>query len=114
MNTDKRKQLRSDYKAKPATGGVYAIDCGGDNSRTIKSSVDMPGLQNRFQFALNTNTCPDPTLREKWERYGTKAFSLVVLEELVMKQEQTAADFRDELKLLYSMWLDKLACDGRE
>lgn len=107
MNTDRRKQLRDDYKHKPAVGGVYAIDCSADDSRTIKSTVDMPGIRNRFQFAMNTRTCPDPTLRAKWEHYGAEAFSLTVLEELDMKQDQTSREFADEVRLLCEMWTDK-------
>lgn len=107
MDTNKRKQIRSDYKNKPAVGGVYAIDCSGDNSRTMKSSVDIQGIRSRFQFAQNTKTCPDPTLRAKWDKYGTEAFTLTVLEELNMKQDQTAKEFAEEVRLLHELWEDK-------
>lgn len=109
MNADKRKQLKNDYRNKPAVGAVYAIGCGGDPRRMIKSTTDIAGIQNRFQFAQATNTCPDPAFRGEWEKYGAEAFSFEVLEALEMKKDQTADEFADDIRLLHALWLEKLA-----
>lgn len=107
MNADRKKQLKSDYKSKPATGAVYAILCSGNQRRIVKSTVDVGGIQSRFRFAMATKSCPDPMLNNEWLQYGSDAFSLVILEELTMKEDQTAAEFAEDMKQLYELWLEK-------
>lgn len=111
MDADKRKRIKDDYKSKVAVGAVYAIECGGTRRRIIKSTTNIDGIKNRFQFALKTKSCPDPALRDEWLKFGSDAFSLVVLEELRMKEDQSAGEFADDIKLLYELWLEKLAND---
>lgn len=107
MNADKRKQLRDEYKSKQQTGGVYAIVCSGNNKRYIRSSVDLEGIQNRFRFAQSTRCCPEPWLRDDWTQFGTDSLSMVVLEELQKKEDQTPREFAEDVKLLCDMWLEK-------
>lgn len=114
MDAEKRKQLRNDYKRKPAVGAVYAISCSGNHSRKIYSTVDIGGLQNRFAFSQAIKGCPDPTLRREWEAYGFDSFSLEVLEELRMKEDQTPKAFAEEVKLLQALWEEKDAAGRPE
>lgn len=107
MNTDKKRQLKYDYKNKPAIGAVYAIECSGNQRRIIKSTVDIGGIKIRFQFAMATKTCPDPMLHNEWLQYGSESFSLIILEERKMKEEQTSREFADDMKQLYELWLKK-------
>lgn len=111
MNSDKRKQLKNNYKNKAAVGGVYAIECSGNHRRCIKSTVDIAGIKNRFQFALSIKGCPDPIMNNEWIQYGSDAFSLVILEELTMKDGQTPKEFANDIALLYEMWLEKTAAE---
>lgn len=106
MNAEQKKQLREGYKERLALGGVYAIDCKGSSRRLIKSTVDLGGIQNRFRFALSTKGCPDPALRQEWEQFGSQAFTLTVLEELPRKEDQTAQEYAEEIKLLLKMRLE--------
>lgn len=108
MNEEKKRQIRNEYKSKPAVGAIYALECSGNKRRCIKSTVDIEGLKNRFQFALSIKGCPDPVMTAEWKEYGSESFSLVVLEELKMKEDQTAREFRDDMKQLYELWLEKL------
>ena len=107
MNEQKRIQIRDDYKSKPNVGAVYAIDCSGNQRRLLKWTVDIEGLKNRFKFALATKGSPDPALNTEWKQYGSESFSLVVLEEMEMKKDQTAREFREDMKQLYELWLEK-------
>lgn len=107
MNADKRKQLINDYKTKPSVGAVYAIDCSGNHRRIVKSTVDIGGIQSRFQFAMSIKGCPDPMLNNEWIQYGSESFSLVILEELKMKKDQSPREFADDMKQLYKLWLEK-------
>lgn len=108
MDENKKKQIKYDYKNKPAVGAVYAIECSGNQHRFVKSTVDIEGVKNRFRFATMTKTCPDPALYKECNQYGPESFSLVILEELKMKEGQTARAFADDIKQLHELWLEKL------
>ena len=106
MNEDRKKQLARDYKKKCAVGAVYQITCGGSGRKIVKSTVDMDAIQSRFQFALATKSCPDPALRAEWLEYGAESFSLSVLEEIKKKEDQSSAEFAEDVKALREMWLE--------
>ena len=113
MDADKRKQLISDYKRKLNVGAVYALECSGNNRRWIKSTTDIQGIKNRFQFSMSMKGCPDPATRAECEKYGYDSVSLVVLEELKMKEDQTDKEFADEIKVLKELWVDKLSSEEK-
>lgn len=113
MDPEKKKQLKKDYKSKLAVGAVYCVECSGDQSRIIKSTVDIGGIKSRFEFACKTESCPDPAIYNEWSKYGSKSFSLTVLEELEQKESQTGREFAEDIKLLQEMWLEK-AMSGKE
>lgn len=104
MNEEKKHQLRGAYKKALATGGIYAIDCSGNQRRLIKSTVDIAGIKNRFAFAIAINGSPDPALNKECRQYGAQSFTLTVLEELKMKEGQTGAEFAQDIKQLYELW----------
>ena len=109
MQTDRKKQLKNDYKDRHAVGAVYAITCSGNHRRCIKSTVDIGGIKSRFQFAMAIKSCPDPALSSEFAQYGAESFSLSVLEELEMKEGQTAREFAEDMKQLLALWLEKTA-----
>ena len=109
MNADQRRQLKNEYRNKPAVGAVYAIDCSGNQRRWIKSTVDLEGIKNRFRFAISIQGSPDPAMNNEWKQYGAESFSLVVLEELKMKEDQTAKEFAEDIKQLLKLWLENEA-----
>lgn len=113
MDADKRKQLINDYKCKLNIGAVYALECKGNNRRWIKSTTDIQGIKNRFQFSMSMKGCPDPATRAECEKYGWDSITLVVLEELEMKEGQTDKEFADDIKALKEMWIDKLSTDEK-
>ena len=44
------------------------------------------------------------TLQKDWRELGASAFTLAILEELEQKPQQSAAEFRDDLKTLETLW----------
>lgn len=107
MNADRKKQLKDAYKAKPVVGGIYCIRCSGNGRAYIQPSVDIEGLQNRYRFAIDMGTSPDPSLRGEWEKYGSSSFSFTVLDRLEKKADQSQAEFADDVRALYEIWLER-------
>ena len=104
MDADRKRQLKIICKERTATGAIYAVECSGNGRRFIKATVDIAGIQNRFAFAAATKNCPDPALSNEWRQYGPDAFSLVILEELKRKKDQTDREFAEDIKQLYELW----------
>ena len=107
MDQERKKQLIKDYKRKLNIGAVYYIECRGNHRRILFSTIDIGSIKNRYAFSRSINGCPDPSFYGEWTKYGTESFSLVVLEELKMKEDQTAQDFADDIKMLLEMWREK-------
>ncbi len=109
MSTDIKKRLKDDYKQKLSVGAVYELVCSGNNRRWIRSTTDIQGTKNRIQLATLMKSCPDPLTRAECDKYGWDSISLVVLEELTMKKDQTMKEFSEEVKLLQELWEEKLS-----
>ena len=107
MHTDRKKQLKNAYKDKPAIGGVCCIRCSGNQRAYLQASRNIEGLRNRFDFAISMGTCPDPSLRGEWEKYGSGSFTFTVLDEIQKGETQSDKDFADDIDALYEMWLER-------
>jgi len=101
---DNRKELKKRYQSRTIVGGVYRICCEGSGHAWIKATKNLQEQKNRFGFAMQTGGCPEPAMREDWERYGIGAFSFAVLEELEKKETQGEAEFARDIETLLELW----------
>ena len=107
MDNQKRKELMDAYKNRTIIGGVYCIECGGNNRKWLRSTVDMQGSKNRFLSSVKLKGCLEPSMNREWKEYGSESFSFTCLEELKKGETQSDKEFADDVKALYEMWLEK-------
>jgi hypothetical protein len=107
MENQSKKEMKEQYKNRVVVGGIYCIECNDSGHRWIKSTRDIAGQINKFDFFISTNSCPEPGMRSDWDQYGVKSFSMVILEELEKGETQTDKEFADDIRILQDMWIEK-------
>ncbi len=100
MNPSRKKELLSEYKQKEKNGGIYAIRCSANDKRWIDCTQDLPGMKNRFDFCVLTNTALHHALQKDWKTYGAGAFTFDTLETVPPKEGELEADYKHGLELL--------------
>lgn len=107
-----RKEIIAKYKERPVTGGVYRIINTKTGKYLLTSDIDLKACENLFNFSVATGSCVKMKLQKDWDKFGGKAFTFEVLDELKKKPDQELKDFAEDLKTLEEMWRDRL--DGDE
>lgn len=112
MDKQNRKELRSAYKERKDTGGICAIKNKVNGKMLILPVNNLYAYKNRFGFSQTTGSLIDDKLDKDWEKFGSNSFVLEILEELEKGENQTTQQFRDDLKTLKEIWLEKLDPDN--
>ncbi|HPF21311.1 MAG TPA: GIY-YIG nuclease family protein [Syntrophomonas sp.] len=107
MDKQNRKELRAAYKEQKDIGGICAIKNTANGKTLILPVNNLRAYQSRFAFSQQTGSCVEEKLLSEWEKYGAQSFTLEVLEELEKMEEQTPKEFRDDLKTLKDIWLER-------
>lgn len=102
-----KKELKEQYKNRTVIGGVYCIKCNSNGRQWIKSTMDMTGQKNRFDFSVSVDSCLEPSMRLEWTQYGAESFSFQILEEIKKGETQTEKEFADDVEALLEMWIEK-------
>lgn len=105
MSMIDKKGLRSQYKARSVVSGICALRSKGSGKMLIEASTDIAGSKNRFEFMKMTNTCPSMKLQKEWN--AGEEFEFIVLEELGKQENQTDAEFAQDIKTLLEIWEEK-------
>jgi len=103
-----RKALIRAYKEAPRPMGVYRIRNIHDDRSLIGRSVDLPATLNRERTQLRFGGHPNGALQRDWNALGPDAFAFEVLDTLTAPEEQPGWDPTDDLRVLESLWLDRL------
>lgn len=107
MDKLSKKELKEQYKNRTVIGGVYCIKCNSNNRQLIKSTMDMTGQKNRFDFSVSVNSCLEPSMRLEWAQYGAESFSFQILEEIKKGETQTEKQFANDVEALLEIWIEK-------
>lgn len=101
-----KKEAKSAYKFQEQFGAVVAYKNCDKDKYYIDIAPDLSGLKNRFEFSKNTGIGVPLAIDKDWK---TNRFELLILEKLKKDDLQTSKAFKDDLKTLKEIWLDKLS-----
>ena len=107
VQRNKRKQQIKDYKATPKDEGVYRIRNTVNGKSHIASSRDIQARFNRHRMELKTGTESAKLLLSDWVEHGEAAFEFEVVD-LLEPLTKSDYDPAEDLKVLESLWLEKL------
>ncbi len=80
----------------------------------LAASANTAGTINSIRFQLKMGTfLPSPSLAKDWKEMGEQSFIFEVLDEL-KPVDDPAHDYREDLKALETMWLEKLKPSGEQ
>ncbi|MBP1754974.1 MAG: hypothetical protein H6Q59_1372 [Firmicutes bacterium] len=107
MEKYSKKEIKEQYRNRVVIGGIYCITCNGSSRKWIKSTKDLAGQSNKFEFFTSTNLCPEPGMISDWNQYGAQSFSFDILEKLEKGETQTEKEFEDDIRTMYDMLLEQ-------
>ncbi|XOV86757.1 MAG: GIY-YIG nuclease family protein [Pseudomonadota bacterium] len=105
--TDERKALIREYKQKAKEMGVYCIRNTVNNRCFVGFSTDIQARFNRHRQQLKYGSEPNPLLLADWREFGADSFVFETLE-LLEPLDKSGYNPREDLKVLESIWLEKL------
>jgi hypothetical protein len=104
---DRREMLKK-YKNSIKPMGIVQVRNIRNNRVYLTASANTPGTINSIRFQLKMGTfLPSAGLALDWQELGEENFVVEVLDEL-NPADDPAYDYRDDLKALEAMWLEKL------
>ena len=103
-----RRELIKKYKNSIQPMGIVQVRNIRNNRVYLTASANTPGTINSIRFQLKMGSfLPSASLAEDWKVLGEQNFVVEVLDEL-KPVDDPAYDYRDDLKALEEMWLEKL------
>ena len=103
-----RKELIKDYKNTLRPMGIVQVKNTTNDRVYLLSSLNTQGTINSLRFQLKMGAfLPNPELARDWKELGEQSFVIDVLDEL-KAVEDPAHDYREDLKALEEMWMEKL------
>jgi hypothetical protein len=102
------REAIKEYKKTIQPMGIVQVKNIRNNRVYLTASANTAGTINSIRFQLKMGTfLPSPGLVKDWKEMGEQCFVFEVLDEL-KPVDDPAYDYRDDLKALETMWLEKL------
>lgn len=106
MSTDRKKQLREEYKKQKPDMGVFVIENLATRIVRLGSAKNLNAIINRTLFQLNASLHPNAALQKEWTQQGESGFSVRVHEVLPRDEsDDSETDYTDDLKTLLDLCL---------
>ena len=105
--SDKKKDLKREYKLNHRPMGVYQIRNIVNDKVLVGSTLNLPGIFNRYKLQLKMGNHPNAALQAEWNEFGAESFVFEILDELTPR-ENPGYDYHEDLTSLEDLWLEKL------
>ncbi len=103
-----RRQIIKEYKNALQPIGIVQVKNIRNGRIYIAASANTQGTINSLRFQLKMGSfLPSPALSKEWNEMGEECFIIDVLDEL-KPFDKPKHDYKEDLKALESMWLEKL------
>lgn len=103
-----RREMIKEYKNTLQPMGIVQVKNIRNGRVYITASGNIKGTINSLRFQLRMGSfLPSPALSKEWNEMGEESFVIEVLDEL-KPVDKPGHDYKEELKALESMWLEKL------
>jgi len=113
MDTQRKAELKKQYKQAQPKAGVFKIV----NLRTgrlfIGNSMNLRAIFNRYKAELRNGGCKNKELQRDWNELGVENFQFEVLEALDPEQYNTDITAKD-LAESEALWLEELRPFGEK
>lgn len=107
QNTMNNKELKKQYAQTELPMGVYQVKNLVNGRIFIDSGLNIHGKMNGCRFQLSHGSHLNKALQADFNKFGADQFSFEILD-LLEHKEDSKADYRDDLKMLEGMWIEKL------
>ena len=109
-----RREMIKEYKNSLRPMGIVQVKNIKNGRVYLTASANTAGTINSIRFQLRMGTfLPSSALVRDWKEMGEQNFVVDVLDEL-KPVDDPAYDYRDDLKALETMWLEKLKPFGEQ
>ena len=105
-----KKELLRAFKAEREVGGVYAIKNRETGRALIQTTTTISKAKGILSFAKLTGSCVHPLIADDWKAYGPDAFELETLDR---KDEESDAEFAEEVRALGELWSERFPAETR-
>jgi hypothetical protein len=103
-----RKELIKEYKNSVQPMGIVQVKNITNGRVYITASANTTGTINSIRFQLKMGSFfPSSALAKDWNEMGEQSFVFEVIE-VLKPVDDLAHDYRDDLKALEAIWLEKL------
>lgn len=107
----RKKELKREYVEKPPEAGAFILKNKVNNKKYIGTSVNLPGIINRYTFLLTLGKHENKVLQDDWNEYGKDAFEFTVLEKIKTEKGDNRFSLKSELEKLEEKWHTLLISD---
>lgn len=109
MSDDRRAALKAEYKNRKPNMGIFQIKNNVNGKIFLAASPNLDGALNRYNMAahLGLDYNLNRELTREMKEFGIENFSFEVLDRL-KPQEDPAYDYKEDLKTLEALWMEKL------
>jgi hypothetical protein len=104
-----RKEAIKEYKSSLRPMGIVQVKNIKNGRAYLAASANTTGTINSIRFQLKMGSFfPNAELAREWNEMGEENFVIEVLDVLQPSDDDPTRDYRDDLKALEAIWLEKL------